>query len=86
MKSKFYVLTTLFVIFCTIGTSAEKLPDRALWASINGASNASLGDYQQRLEERCRGMGRGREGAEREHSNGCQSCYYPHCISRKWYL
>ena len=47
MKSKFYVLTTLFVIFCTIGTSAEKLPDRALWASINGASNASLGDYQQ---------------------------------------
>ena len=47
MKSKIYVLTTLFVMLCTVVASAEKLPDRALWASINGASNASLGDYQQ---------------------------------------
>ena len=47
MKSKKYVLTTLFVMLCTVVASAEKLPDRALWASINGASNASLGDYQQ---------------------------------------
>ena len=47
MKSKIYVLTTLFVMLCTVVANAEKLPDRALWASINGASNASLGDYQQ---------------------------------------
>jgi rhamnogalacturonan endolyase len=47
MKSKFYALTTLLVVLCVVGTSAEKLPGRALWASINGATNASLGDYQQ---------------------------------------
>lgn len=47
MKSRLHILTTLLVALCTVVASAEKLPDRALWASINGASNASLGDYQQ---------------------------------------
>ena len=47
MKSKIYALAALLVALFTYGASAEKLHDRALWASINGASNASLGDYQQ---------------------------------------
>lgn len=42
-------ITTLLLVSFLTSTTAQtnNLQDRALWASINGASNASLGDYTQ---------------------------------------
>ena len=45
------LLLTLFLmqwhIIAAVYGQTNNLTDRALWASINGAKNASLGDYQQ---------------------------------------
>jgi rhamnogalacturonan endolyase len=42
------ILGTLAVALCmAAGAQTNNLKERALWASINGTKNASLGDYQQ---------------------------------------
>ena len=49
MRTSKRFLFVIIVILVVIGSWAQtnNLQDRALWASINGASNASLGDYHQ---------------------------------------
>ena len=48
MTKKFTViLLTAMMAFTHASAQTNDLTDRALWASINGASNASLGDYTQ---------------------------------------
>ena len=49
MKLPQTILLALSLVFGAYQASAQtnNLNDRALWASINGAKNASLGDYQQ---------------------------------------
>ena len=49
MKLPQTILLALSLVFGASQTSAQtnNLNERALWASINGAKNASLGDYQQ---------------------------------------
>ncbi len=41
------ILLTAMMAFTQASAQTNDLTDRALWASINGASNASLGDYTQ---------------------------------------
>jgi rhamnogalacturonan endolyase len=50
MKNYFKMTAVMALSIClniAVKAQTNNLGDRALWASINGASNASLGDYQQ---------------------------------------
>ena len=41
------LLTVISIMLVTVVTAqTNRLDSRALWASINGTKNASLGDYQ----------------------------------------
>ena len=50
MKNYFKMTAVMALSIClniAVKAQTNNLGDRALWANINGASNASLGDYQQ---------------------------------------
>ncbi len=47
LTNKLSLLLSLPFMALSVGAQTNNLTDRALWASINGNKNASLGDYQQ---------------------------------------
>ncbi len=47
LTNKLLLLLSLPFMALSVGAQTNNLTDRALWASINGNKNASLGDYQQ---------------------------------------
>ena len=47
MNHRFISFTMAAVLSMAVAAQTNNMSDRALWASINGAKNASTGDYQQ---------------------------------------